>query len=350
MNIFRVRLAPSRIVALTLLNLLFLGLCACDSGPLIDLALNPPGRKPIDNLQIGVNNFFVDREFGSISEQYSDIRDNIRIPYVRVLLAWTNGVQPSPSSEPDFGFFDSILDSVPAGVDVLVVVAHTPDWITDPSNWVDGNPRLTWVKRWLEPVVLRYRGNGRIVGFEVCNEPDVTTVPSDVALGIENPDDYAELLTFASNSIRALAPGKLVVMAATTSIQQNFPTTLQYNQRLQQLGIENLIDVWNIHYYGKSFESVVTQNGVADFLNGLILPIWVTESGEQGPDQQLEYVETVWPFLVDKVSGIQRFYYYQYSSPAPAPDNFGLRTSDPAFPVSDLYIFLRDQRGRSQGA
>jgi hypothetical protein len=77
-------------------------------------------------------------------------------------------------------------------------------------------------------------------------------------------------------------------------------------------------------------------------LNSIQKPIWLTESGEQGPNNQLAYVETAWPFLSDKVSGIQRFYYFEYGSTVPAEQNFGLRTTDSNFPVSDLYINLRD--------
>jgi len=86
----------------------------------------------------------------------------------------------------------------------------------------------------------------------------------------------------------------------------------------------------------------VQKDGVADFLNSLSKPIWITESGIQG-SEQLPYVETVWPFLREKVSGIDRIYYYQYANPGSATNNYGMRTTDAQFPVSDLYVFLRDR-------
>jgi hypothetical protein len=140
-----------------------------------------------------------------------------------------------------------------------------------------------------------------------------------------------------------LAPGKLVVMAASESIQQDFPNHLRYNKQLRDMGAEGLVDVWNVHYYGSGYESVVTSNGVADFLNSLTLPIWVTESGESGVNSQLPYVETTWPFLREEVPGITRFYYYQFSDTLPATESYGLHTADPQFPVSDLYVYLRDR-------
>lgn len=318
-------------------------LCACgDATDLLDLALDPPGRKPIDTTRMGVNNFFIDPEFGTISEQFLEIRDTLGLRHIRVLFAWTTDVQPTPTSTPNYGLFDNIIAAIPPGVDITVVLAHTPSWIVNPSNWVSNNPRITWVEQWLRPTVARYANVAGIAGFEVWNEPDLTVVASDSALDLEDPDNYLELLLFGSRAIRELAPGKLVIIAATQSIQQNFPTNLDYNKRLADLGAAALVDVWNIHYYSTSFESVITSSGVQDFLNGLGMPIWITESGEQGPNNQLAYVETAWPFLREKVPAIDRIYYYQFGETTPVEQNFGLRTTDPVFPVSDLYVFLRD--------
>ena len=159
---------------------------------------------------------------------------------------------------------------------------------------------------------------------------------------LENSDNYFELLVSGSNSIRQNAPGKLVLNAATVSIQQNFPSTLEYNMRLRDLGAVDLVDIWNIHYYSEAFENVVSSNGVGPFLRSLGRPIWVTESGEQGPNNQLAYAETVWPFLKEEIPQIERFYYFQYGETGPVESNFGLRTTDPSAPVSDLFISLRD--------
>jgi hypothetical protein len=324
------------------LSLVFLFGCASDAGELLDLALNPPDRKPIDRTILGVNNFFVDPEFGSISAQYSEIRDTLGIHFVRVLFAWTDGVQPSPNSDPSYGFYDSIIDSIPAGVDVLIVLAHTPNWMADASNWIDGNPRITWVERWVRPTVERYAGRPGIIGWEVWNEPDNTVVPSDAALGLTDPARYLELLNYGAEVIRTQDSSRLVVMAASRSIQQGGGDNFDYNIQLQSLGAEDIVDIWNVHYYGKQFEQVIRSGGIADFLNSLHVPIWITESGQQGVNEQLAYVETTWPFLQDQIPGIQRIYYYQFGEPGPADTNYGLRTTDPNFPVSDLYVYLRD--------
>ena len=321
--------------------------CGGSGSDLIDLIeneLDPPSRRQINQDKTGVNNFFVNSEFGSISVQASTMKDTLGISFVRVLFAWTTGVQPSPGASANYSFFDDILAAIPEGVDVLVVLAHTPNWMADPANWIDGNPRTTWVERWLKPTVSRYSGHPRIVGWEVWNEPDLLFVDSDVVLELADPVKYFEMLVAGSTAIRSMDPSKLVLNAATASIQQSFPDKLNYNKDLRDLGALDHVDVWNVHYYGEQFENVIRGGGVGDFLREVKAsgkPIWLTESGEQGVNNQLAYVETAWPFLDDEV-GIDRFYYFRYGSPEPAETTFGLFTTDPAFPISDLGVFLRD--------
>ena len=289
-----------------------------------------------------MNNFFLNQEiFGSIDAQYTEIRGTLKIPFVRILIAWTDGMQPSPNSDLNFGFSDDILNAIPNGVDVLVVLTHTPSWMSNSANWIGGDPRATFVQKFLRPVVRRYAGKRGIIGWEIFNEPDLITVASDEVLGLKDPANYFELLKQSHAAVRALDPTRLVVMAATISIQKDFPTPFNYNVALRDLGAQDYTDIWNVHFYGKQYDKL---SSIISFLNGLRVPIWVTESGEQGPNNQLAYVEEVWPFLTEKVPGIQRFYYYQFTGTEPVAQNFGLRTNDPAFPVSDLYVELRDNQ------
>lgn len=332
------------LLLLTALGLLITALPGCDSASdLIDLAIDSPERRPIDRSRMGLNNFFVDTSsFGSIPTQFTEIRDVLGIRRVRILMAWTTGVQPSPSSSANYGFFDEIVNNIPPGVDAVVVLAHTPNWIGDPANWIDGNPRKTWVERWLKPTVARYADNPAVIGFEIWNEPDLTVVASDPALGLIDPINYFELLSLGVQAIRTIAPTKLILNAATRSINQDFPNALNYNKQLKDLGAVDMVDIWNIHYYGKQYERIVQSDGIEDFILSLNKPVWITESGAQGPNNQLAYVQEAWPFLREKMSNIDFIFYYQYGETGPIETNYGLKTTDPSFPVSDLYLRLRD--------
>ncbi len=314
---------------------------AGDITDLTDIVVDPPTRKEIDRSKVGVQNFFTNQDsFGSVAAQYQDIRGNLGIRFVRVLVPWIDALHGSPNSSYNFDQSDAILRSIPPGVDVLVTLAHTPSWFTDSSRWVNGNPRQAWVDRFLRPVVEHYANTPGIIGWEVFNEPDAVTIGSDGVLGLTNPQNYLELLRLSHAAIKSIDPNKLVVMAATRSIQQDWPLSFQYNEALRDGGALNFTDVWNIHYYGKQYEKVVVRDGVADFLNGLGKIVWVTESGIQGANNQLAYAQEVWPFLTDKIPAVQRIYYYTYSSTGAAASSFGMRNTDPVFPVSDLYVHL----------
>jgi len=332
---------------LGLLALLLFSL-SCDSSTVKDALdlTSSPSRKDIDTNILGVNAFVNDQRFGSIRNQFLEVRDDLGIKYVRVLFAWDDNVQPTPNSPINFSFYDDIASRLPQGVEALVVLTRAPSWMASPDNWIDGNPRLTFVENWVKPVVERYASNPRMTAYQIWNEPNMLVKPQNVIFDLaENPENYVEMLALAHNAVKQIHSGKLVVNAATTAINQNYPDTRNYNRRMREAGAESFLDIWAIHYYGAQYENVVRSGGVRDFLNGLSKSVWITESGAQGVNSQLGYVEEAWPYLTDRIPGIERIYYYQFTDNTPAFESYGLRTLDPDFPVSDLYVHLRERAG-----
>ncbi len=303
-------------------------------------------RRPIPYSLLGVNAFATDRRFGSIRNQYREVKSTLRLRRVRVLFAWTDQVQPTPSSEPFFGFYDEIVRSLPVGTEAVVVLAGLPSWMQDSRNWINGDPRETFVKQWVEKVISRYRRRGRLAAYQIWNEPNNPDFSDNVTLDVlTKPDNYVELLASAHSTIKRVARRKRVINAATTAIAQNFPATLDYNKAMVDAGILSFTDAYAVHYYGKSVERVLIPGGVADFLNDLNRDIWITESGAQGVFRQLEYAERIFPFLKSNIAALRRIYWYQFTEDSPAESTYGLRNLTPGFFVSDLYIKLRD-RGR----
>ena len=307
---------------------------------IVEVVQDPP-RRQIDYSKLGLNSFVNDQRFGSIAAQLGEVRNTLRIRHIRVLFAWNDQVQPRPGGPINFSFYDDILRSVPGDMELLVVLAHVPSWMHDQQHWIEGNPRTTFVELWVRQVLERYGNHGRIAAFQVWNEPNQLVNPDNVLLNIDvNPENYVEMLARAHSVIKDIAPGKLVVNAATTAINQNYPDTIRYNRTMRDAGIEQFVDVFATHYYGKQFENVIRRRGVRDFLNDISRPIWLTESGQQGLDQQLDYVERTWPFLTERIPGIERIYYYQHTEAVPADVCYGLRNLER---VSDLFIHLRDR-------
>lgn len=323
-------------------------LSACNSSSVkdaIDVADGVP-RKTINTEMLGANAFANDGRFGSISSQFRDVRDTLGLEEIRILFGWDDNVQPTPQSALNFSFYDDLVAKLPPGVRALIVVRGVPSWVSNPSNWVDGNPRTTFIEDFVRPCVQRYGSDSQVVGFQIWNEPNMpsSSNPDNGLLDLElSPVNYVEMLARAFSIVQDLAPSKLVVSAATTAINQNYPATLNYNKDMLAAGAEDFLDVWGVHYYGKQYENVIRSGGVQDFLNGLTRQIWITESGAQGVNSQLAYGEEVWPFLMERVPGIARIYVYQYTEATPADVSYGLRTLDPSFPVSDLYIHLRER-------
>lgn len=306
--------------------------------------IEEPSRKTIDTTRLGVNAFFNDARFGSISDQAQEVRNTLGLRYVRVLFAWNDQVQPSPDAAINFSFYDAILAAIPSDTQVLVVLTDVPSWMSNQAHWIGGNPRITVAERWIRRAIARYRENGKIVGWQIWNEPNNPSFAENTTIGVvDNPENYVELLAASQSIAKDLTPNKLVLNAATTAINQNFPDTLRYNRAMRDAGARELVDVWAMHYYGRQFENVVRSGGVEDFIDGLNLPVWVTESGAQGVNSQLAYGEQVWPYLIEKMPSIERIFIYQFTDATPADVTYGLRNLTPGLTVSDLYVHLRDR-------
>lgn len=297
-------------------------------------------RKPIPRSKLAVNAFFNDSRFGSIPSQMSDVTQNLGLRRIRVLARWDNGSQSSPGATPSFGLLESILSNAPSNAEILVVATGVPSWMSNSANWVNGNPRVTYVERWLKPLLRKVRQYGVVKAVQVWNEPNSGLFSENNVMQVRtSPENYTELMALSKNAFDSEAGSIQLVMGATTAINQNFPETLNYNRALRDAGVDSLIDVWAIHYYGQQFENVIQDGGVRDFLQGISKPIWMTESGVQGSDKQLKYGEETWPYLLEKIPSIDRIYIYQYTEGTEASSSYGLRNLNG---VSDLYNWLAE--------
>jgi hypothetical protein len=317
---------------------------ACDSSTIkdaVDIVEGIP-RKTINTSKLGINAFANDSRFGSASQQFLEVRDTLKLSQVRILIPWDDGSDPTANGTPNFRFADRTIGALPPGVSAFAVVTGAPSWMSDSSQWIGSNPRRTFVERWLKPLATRYANNPQVIGFQVWNEPNMKT-DINALMGVNDAISYVEMLALASNAIKESAPGKLVISAATTAINQNYPDSLDYNKAMRDAGAQSFCDIWAFHYYSKQYERLVASGGVADFLNGLNKPLWITESGSQGILTQLAYGEEVWPYLLEKIPAIERIYIYQLTEATPSESTYGLRNLTQGASVSDLYVWLRDR-------
>jgi hypothetical protein len=315
-----------------------------DSGNADRSAQNTKLENLPDRAWLAMNAFAYDPRFGSMASQFLEVRDTLKIHMVRLLFSWNDQVQPDPALPPDFQFFDALVNALPDGVDALVLLTGVPSWMHDSSYWENGDPRATFVDLWAAQIMTRYGSNPKIVGWEIWNEPDDGNRDDNGVLDLpDNPANFVQLLALAQAASRRLTPDKLVVSGATTSITDNFPDKLAYNEAMALAGAEAYVDVWGVHFYGRDFDPYLAAGGVAAFLNLLQRPIWVTESGARGVDRQLAYYQEVWPFLRATVPGIARIYCYQFTEDDSPGHTYGLRNLSTDSPYSDLYLYLAAQ-------
>lgn len=324
--------------------LLPLQLWAANASAQGSAALDLFPSESVDTARLGVNAFVNDPRFGTIRQQFLEVKKTLRLRYVRVLFVWDDRVQPTPASTPNFSFYDAIVRGLPRNVEAFAVVTGLPSWMSDSANWIDNNPRKTFVELFLRKLAARYKKRRRLKGFQVWNEPNMASNPDNTTLGVaDSPQNYVELMRFARGAMRAVVPRRRLISGATTAIAQNYPETLEYNEALRAHGMADLIDIWAIHYYGTHYENLLRPHNVIDFLNGLTVPVWITEIGERGVNDQREYLEQTLPLLMRLAPRIQRAYIYQFTEDSPADDTYGLRNLTPGRELSDLYIWLRDR-------
>jgi hypothetical protein len=310
---------------------------------LLDDLLIPRRQLPFSIL--GINAFANDQRFGSIRSQFREVRGVLGIKDIRVLFAWNDQIQPTPTSPPFWGFYDEIARSLPPDVRVLVVLTGLPSWMQDPQNWKENNPRKTFVEQWVTPVISRYRSNPGITTFQIWNEPNNPSFAENLPLGVlTSPDNYVELQSLAYRAGKRIAPRKRIINGATTALAQNFPDTLEYNKALIDKGLLRVTDAFAIHYYGKNIDKVILPDGIRSFLRSLNFPIWITEIGKQGTTSQLEYAQRLIPFLLTTAPRIQKIFIYQFTEATPAHSTYGLRNLTPGRFLSDLYLHLRNRR------
>jgi hypothetical protein len=274
----------------------------------------------LDKSKLGLNAFFNQPLFSSdnMKKQADEIHKTLHINTVRILFHWDSASERDPVR---FDFVDSILASLPEGLDALIIIGGAPDWLLSQSV----EKRRTFYVNYANSVVARYAKHRKVVGFQVHNEPNSAMFAENVTLGLVNdPKGYMSILERVNKFAKIVAPKKLIVSASVTGILQNYPKTLQYLQSLLSMNIERACDVVGIHYYGSSAWAMLAPNGVLDTLRKIKNPIWITEIGIQKTTSHTPYLLKHMGYITEKVPQVQKVFWYHYDGDD--SDEFALRT------------------------
>jgi hypothetical protein len=305
-----------------------------------DVIEKPPPR-PLSKEYLGLNSFFNDDSFGSAAHQAKDIFNNLGLRRLRVLVRWDDHASPVPEVQPNFNFITNVLDALPSTADVLVVTTGVPSWMNDPSNWIDLNPRRTFIEKWFTPLLSKLKQYSKVKSIQIWNEPNDSSLEENKIMKFDVPENYIELVWLAKREVERLGLNVKLLNAATTAINQKSNSPLDYNKKLVSLGLKDYVDIFAVHFYGSQLEQVVRKGGVREFLKDLRMEVWVTESGERGVTKQLDYASRYWPYLIKEIPAIKRIYIYIYADRDPPNRTYGLRNLSKDTPYSDLYFYLR---------
>lgn len=267
----------------------------------------------VDYETFGVNCFFNQAIFPSnnLNRQASDISTNLKLKYVRVLFNWNDLVQPSKNSKLDLSFYDNIIEAGNSrNLKYLIVLNGCPSWN---KNKI-GSIKL--FEEYCYHIIDRYSQHEHVLGYQVLNETNTAMFDDNVEYSfINNPELYVNALANVYNYSKKINPSKIITNAATTSILQSFPRTLEYNKKLLEYGLEKYIDVYSFHYYGDSLFNLLRPSGVFNFIRSISKPLWITEIGEKKFNNHLQYYKKHINFLKHRLN-LEKIFWYQYDGGA----------------------------------
>jgi hypothetical protein len=299
---------------------------------LVMILIFKPKKKDIDKSYLGINCFFNVPELGTMEEQAQDIEE-MGIEHVRILVLFDDDTQPSKMDELNLNFETDILNSLQENQKALLVISGAPSWIHMEDN------KTRYFVRFCKLVMREFAEHPKVLGYQIGNEPNSRTFSDNVFYGFLSPEIYIKTLAEVYKVGKDINSEKLILMAASTSIVQNYRETIEYNERLFELGIEKFTDYYCIHYYGdRSFVNLLRPGGALRFLRRISKKILVTEVGERSFNNHIDYAKIVIPYLIKKAPNIERFYWYQYDGFGDT-ETFGLRNANGA--LSRLYAYLK---------
>jgi polysaccharide biosynthesis protein PslG len=226
--------------------------------------------------------------------------------WLRVLIDW-HLVEPMPGAF-DWGYVDHWINGArQRGLNVLGLIAYTPDWARTPGSYFSAPPiDPNTFAAFSEKVVQRYRD--RVSSWEIWNEPNVPLFFGHVS---DRAARYTELLKAAYPAIKASQPDSTVVAAGLSRAWAPDDPPAFVNA-IYQLGAKGSFDAMAMHPY-------VYPNGLAiDDHNG-----WSD-------------VEKVRKLMVDNGDGDKKIWMTELGAPTSAPSAAGVSQDEQARQITDV--------------
>ena len=179
----------------------------------------------------------------------------------RIYLSWSDLEPNEPvDGKPQYSsywwkWYDARLREISkTGIDILIVVADTPDWATATCGPIYEN-RLNEFTRFLTDLVNRYMLPPYNVNhWELINEPDYTWLDGGYGHGCwgNHGAEYAKMLSLGYPAIKAVDPTAFVLqggIAYDWFTEYGGPFNRYFPDDVMKNGGSNFIDALNFHYF-----------------------------------------------------------------------------------------------------
>jgi hypothetical protein len=214
--------------------------------------------------------------------------------WLRVLIDW-HIVEPMPGAF-NWGYVDHWINGARArGLNVLGLIAYTPDWARAPGSYFSAPPvDPSTYGAFAAKVVQRY-GN-RVSNWEIWNEPNL---PLFFGFSDNRPERYTEVLKVAYPAIKAVQPNSTVIAGGLSPAFEPDAPPIFVNA-MYAAGAKGSFDAMAMHpYVFPGGLAVDSQNGWADVerVHQIMIAngdgakkIWMTELGAPTSDPSAEGV------------------------------------------------------------
>jgi polysaccharide biosynthesis protein PslG len=223
--------------------------------------------------------------FGAVTHYWGDVipvrMRELGANWARVHCSWAE-VQPTPSADPttwNWGCADQAMAAASQGFHVLYGLGYAPSWANGGRSGVYP-PTPDHLGDWYHycaELMRRYAGRGIV--YEVWNEPNLDSFFAGTF------DDYANLVRYASQAVRAVDPTARL-SGPETSSSSTPGRQSWYHDAVTQFG--GMLDVVTVHWYcgnpcGPTADAIgqqvaaYIQARAADLPEGV--PLWLSETG-----------------------------------------------------------------------
>jgi polysaccharide biosynthesis protein PslG len=225
--------------------------------------------------------------------------------WMRVLIDW-HIVEPMPGAF-NWGYVDHWIDGALArGMNVLGLIAYTPDWARVPGSYFSAPPvDPNLYAGFAQKVVERY--GDRVSNWEIWNEPNL---PLFFGFVDNRADRYTDILKAAYPAIKAVQPNSTVISAGLSpSPEPDAPPT--FVNEMYADGAKGYFDAMAMHPY--------------------VFPGGLTVDATNWRD-----VEVVHQIMVDNGDGDKKIWMTELGAPTSAPSAEGVSQDEQARQITDV--------------